>query len=148
MRLEALETGPLELLAWQQRRASVALSNSAHGRKRGLLTGHRILIQLLKGEGDIVQFRQCHPDVLQHGPFLLLRGEVVMRKTQMPPCPGLPWDAMILTYEAGGPMGVLGVALHVTSWFIPPPALYPIGVRSQFFSALLCGPSKATPSII
>lgn len=38
----------------------------------------------------------------------------------------------------------MGVALHVTSWFIPPPVLYPIWVRTQFCSALLCGSSKAT----
>lgn len=55
---------------------------------------------------------------------------------------------MLCTYGAGRPVGVLGVALHMTSWFIPPPALYPIGVRSQFCSALLCGPSKATPGTI
>lgn len=37
------------------------------------LTGHVVLVQLLEGEGDTVQLGEGHPDVLQHGPFLLLQ---------------------------------------------------------------------------
>lgn len=51
------------------------------------LTGHVALVQLLEGEGDIVQFRQGHPDVLQHGPFLFLQEQDRVEESQVPPLP-------------------------------------------------------------
>lgn len=41
---------------------------------------------------------------------------------------------MLLTYEAGRPVGVLGVALHMVLWFIPLLVLTPYG--SELSSAL------------
>ena len=51
------------------------------------LTGHVVLVQLLEGEGDVVQLRQGHPDVLQHGPFLFLQEQDRVEESQVPPLP-------------------------------------------------------------
>lgn len=49
---------------------------------------------------------------------------------------------MLLTYEAGRPVGVLGVAVPVTSWFIPLLVLDPIWVRTRFCSDFCVAPVK------
>lgn len=73
-------------LAWWQGGPQSSSRLSHWGREESL-TGHVVLVQLLEGEGDVVQLRQGHPEVLQHGAFLPLQEEDRVEERQVPPCP-------------------------------------------------------------
>lgn len=108
------------------------------------LTGHVVLVQLLEGEGDVVQLRQGHPEVLQDGPFLLLQEGDGEEECQMPPLPqGSLQDAVtqhqpthpLWAYQAPGSAGLSGAGCEIGF-----PCPEPPKARTQLCSHVPGGP--------
>lgn len=101
------------------------------------LTGHVVLIQLLEGEGDGVQFRQGHPEVLQHGALLPLRGRWGGRGVRCHPAPGqgAVTQHQLWACQAGGSAGSAGLDVTPGSLVLNLPRLEPSSALSRTLPA-------------